>query len=276
MKKRIMAIMAIMAATVAATALSVPLTGCGSKAAATDATVESSVIVSEEALETGAEGSEAASEGAEASEADSDEKEAASGMEDENVVLYAKRGSQDYVPLSGDPYEENVKTFTSQDTEIPLYDGDGFNVGHVKAGRSIVATENSGEAAWSRFKNPIEGTPYDYLYVSNEYMHVEKYFISADEMKAKIIKHIVTTTGGGENIVFLDEPTSDMEVYGFVVANDRIEGETDMELWLALYGKEASPLQSNRYGTLHVECQEDEDGEPYVRCKLYYKDPMES
>ena len=90
------------------------------------------------------------------------------GAEDENIVLYAEAGKQEYIPLSDSEYYEEDKTFVSETEEMYLYNGEGRKVGYVKTGHPIIATEQAKDIAWSRFKNPVDGTDYDYLYILND------------------------------------------------------------------------------------------------------------
>jgi hypothetical protein len=49
---------------------------------------------------------------------------------------------------------------------FPLYNKDGICVGYIKNGRSVTITEKGVDSSWFRFKNPVEGTDYDYLYAA--------------------------------------------------------------------------------------------------------------
>lgn len=234
----------------------VSLAGCGSKKEAADQ----------------ASGSGNA---AEADEAEGAEDAGASGgAEDENIVLYAERGSQDYIPLSEAVYYENVNTFTSTD-EMPLYDGDGYKVGHVKADCSIEATESAEDIAWSRFENPISGTEYDYLYILNDFMiDPEKVYLDAESMKQGIEDFIVKWTVADMDItpVFLDEKAADMELYECRM-DCTYQDEMMYEYWLLEQFLRKDEFKTCDYETFYVECEEDTDG--WIICRVYYKDPID-
>lgn len=136
MKKRIM--VALMTGL-----MMVSLAGCGTKADATDQEVsESSSAETETDDEIASE--EVVGEDAETSDF--------AGAEDENIVLYAEAGKQEYIPLSDSEYYEEDKTFVSETEEMYLYNGEGRKVGYVKTGHPIIATEQAKDIAWSRFK----------------------------------------------------------------------------------------------------------------------------
>ena len=104
----------------------VSLAGCGAKTAeATDQAPESSdavVDVSDETVETEVTETEAETE---------DDAEVADefvGAEDENIVLYAEVGSQDYCPLDEKNYESSTDTVSAME-DIPLYNSGGFGGG---------------------------------------------------------------------------------------------------------------------------------------------------
>lgn len=130
------------------------LAGCGAKAEATDQEVSESSSAETEA------DNEIASEEVVGEDAETSD---FAGAEDENIVLYAEAGKQEYIPLSDSEYYEEDKTFVSETEEMYLYNGEGRKVGYVKTGHPIIATEQAKDIAWSRFKNPVDGTDYDYL-----------------------------------------------------------------------------------------------------------------
>ena len=145
----------------------VSLAGCGAKTAeATDQAPESSdavVDVSDETVETEVTETEAETE---------DDAEVADefvGAEDENIVLYAEVGSQDYCPLDEKNYESSTDTVSAME-DIPLYNSGGYAVGYIKNGSSITLDETGTDIGWARFENPIAGTDYDYLYVLKDYI----------------------------------------------------------------------------------------------------------
>lgn len=224
------------------------LTGCGGKTGTVKGFFESGAAV-------GAEGTDAFT-----------------GAEDDNIVLYAEEGEQKYCPLSDSAYYEDVKTFMSEKEEIPLYNGDGNRVGHIKIGKSIVATENAENIFWSRFENPISGTEYDYLYVLNDYMiDPDKVYLDAAGMKRGIEDFIVKwfPADVDDTPVFLTEKASDMELYECRM-NSVYSDEGEYEYWLLEQFVRKNELFTTDYETFYIECEEDADD--WIDCRVYYKD----
>lgn len=245
----------------------VSLTGCGTKTGETEQVPESSgavVDVSNEITET--EDTKADVEGKE-------EKITANefvGAEDENIVLYAEIGSQDYCPLDEKNYESTTDTVSAME-DIPLYNGGGYAVGYIKNGSSITLDETGTDIAWARFENPIKGTDYDYLYVLKDYIDVSsanQFTVTASDVKQKIIDNI--TGLEVTDYTFVDTPTSDMEVFEFRIES-AFEDEIDFNYW---YGQSTNDgnLALSNYMTYCIECEKDTDG--WISCKVYYKDEI--
>ena len=253
MKKRIM--VALMTGL-----MMVSLAGCGTKADATDQEVsESSSAETETDDEITSE--EVVGEDAETSDF--------AGAEDENIVLYAEAGKQEYIPLSDSEYYEEDKTFVSETEEMYLYNGEGRKVGYVKTGHPIIATEQAKDIAWSRFKNPVDGTDYDYLYILNDYfIESTKLHLDAVSMKQGIEDYIKQYGLEEIEYTFLNEKDSDMEL--FECRMDSVyDDEIEYTYWIGqqIYSEEFRPTN---YETLYIECEEDTDG--WIICRIYYKD----
>lgn len=253
MKKRIM--VALMTGL-----MMVSLAGCGTKADATDQEVsESSSAETETDDEIASE--EVVGEDAETSDF--------AGAEDENIVLYAEAGKQEYIPLSDSEYYEEDKTFVSETEEMYLYNGEGRKVGYVKTGHPIIATEQAKDIAWSRFKNPVDGTDYDYLYILNDYfIESTKLHLDAVSMKQGIVDYIKQYGLEEIEYTFLNEKDSDMEL--FECRMDSVyDDEIEYTYWIGqqIYSEEFRPTN---YETLYIECEEDTDG--WIICRIYYKD----
>lgn len=253
MKKRIM--VALMTGL-----MMVSLAGCGTKADATDQEVsESSSAETETDDEIASE--EVVGEDAETSDF--------AGAEDENIVLYAEAGKQEYIPLSDSEYYEEDKTFVSETEEMYLYNGEGRKVGYVKTGHPIIATEQAKDIAWSRFKNPVDGTDYDYLYILNDYfIESTKLHLDAVSMKQGIEDYIKQYGLEEIEYTFLNEKDSDMEL--FECRMDSVyDDEIEYTYWIGqqIYSEEFRPTN---YETLYIECEEDTDG--WIICRIYYKD----
>ncbi len=244
----------------------VSLAGCGAKTAeATDQAPESSdavVDVSDETVETEVTETEAETE---------DDAEVADefvGAEDENIVLYAEVGSQDYCPLDEKNYESSTDTVSAME-DIPLYNSGGYAVGYIKNGSSITLDETGTDIGWARFENPIAGTDYDYLYVLKDYItNEDEIRLTAETMKQRIIDRVLDSPVNDDvHYVFLDEKESDMEVYECNLMSVYTD-ELDFQYWL----DEELTRDFNMldYKTLYVECEDDADG--WITVRLYYKD----
>lgn len=190
--------------------------------------------------------------------------------ENDEIVLYAEIGESEFIPQSSYTYYTEAGTVTAKE-DIPIYNGDGINIGYIKNGAAISVSEKAQEANWCRFENPFDGTEYDYLYVSSKKVVVDGSTISADEMVDEIIAEI--SQYAFETPVFLDAPTSDMEVHEFRVTNSKEVSWKD-GLFRELISINDS-IEANLYKTFYIECEEDEDGEPYILCRVYYKDKIE-
>ena len=244
------------------------LTGCGTKTEATEQVPESSnaiVDVSNEITET------------EDTEADVEVKEEKItenefvGAEDENIVLYAEVGSQDYCPLDEKNYESSTDTVSAME-DIPLYNSGGYAVGYIKNGSSITLDETGTDIGWARFENPIAGTDYDYLYVLKDYItNEDEIRLTVETMKQRIIDRVLDSPVNDDvHYVFLDEKESDMEVYECNLMSVYTD-ELDFQYWL----DEELTRDFNMldYKTLYVECEDDVDG--WITVRLYYKDAID-
>lgn len=236
------------------------LAGCGAKAEATDQEVSESSSAETEA------DNEIASEEVVGEDAETSD---FAGAEDENIVLYAEAGKQEYIPLSDSEYYEEDKTFVSETEEMYLYNGEGRKVGYVKTGHPIIATEQAKDIAWSRFKNPVNGTDYDYLYILNDYfIESTKLHLDAVSMKQGIEDYIKQYGLEEIEYTFLNEKDSDMEL--FECRMDSVyDDEIEYTYWIGqqIYSEEFRPTN---YETLYIECEEDTDG--WIICRIYYKD----
>lgn len=255
------------------------LTGCGTKTGATEQVPESSgavVDVSNEITET--EDTKADVEGKEEKltedEAVGEGTEAAGesvGAEDENIVLYAEIGSQNYCPLDEKNYESSTDTVSAME-DIPLYNGGGYAVGYIKNGSSITLDETGTDIAWARFKNPIAGTDYDYLYVLKDFVtDANEIHMTAETMRQRIIDRVLDSPVNDDiHYVFLDEKESDMEVYECNLMSVYTD-ELDLQYWID--EELAGDFYMFDYKTLYVECEEDVDG--WITVRLYYKDKID-
>lgn len=282
MKKKIMSLIAL---SLVGTMMVTSLTGCGLQTKATDITVDDgdTIIVDQEDMET--EETEPETDVADTEDTNSDditgeevvgddtEANDFMGAEDENIVLYAEIA--EYGPYGGlnDFTYNEVNNVLMTDVDLPIYNGDGVEVGYVKSGSSIPITEY-GNCAWSRFKNPIDGTDYDYLYV----------------MKKYVTEGNLITTTDAENIVkeelarrSFDVPTftsvtDDMEIYEFRIPSAYENEYTGPNYQVDKYLNQRDSTKNENeepirfYKTYAVICTEDTDG--YIICQIYYKDAI--
>lgn len=270
MKKRIISIAAVFLAMAMAGA---SLTGCGTQAKATDAVLEDgdTIVVNEGEKEAVSE--EAAIETEDEiidTEMVGGEEETApdfAGAENDSIVLYeeiAEYGA--YGPQKDKAFEAVNNTFTAYD-DLPVFNGDGIEVGYIKNGSTVTFTGYASNA-WARFENPIAGTDYDYLYAFKEYAENSNYIetrLSAEEMRQLIIDDL-NKRDENELPAILDAPDADMEVYECRISRENDPTLLDYRLREALH-MDASYVSN--YMTYYVECEEDED---YINCKIYYKD----
>ena len=195
------------------------------------------------------------------------EEPATGDLEDENIILYAEKDASFESPLSEYeyvPYDGVVNA----DSVIPLADGDGHLVGEMKIGGTIYISELNRINNIARFKNPIEGTEYEYLYVSgNKVQNNNMTKLTASEAE-DIIKELI----GNFDIYTLTEKTDDMEVCEFMIPvyyNVHYDDlETPSDTLFFILRDSCDEVWSHR--TLAIECVEDTDD--YILCQIYYKD----
>lgn len=237
------------------------LTGCGTRAEATNreepdmqeetiiaGSNDESVATSEETIVGGTEeknetGSDSAQEQAESVLNDD--------ITDGNIVLYGgeKRKVQ-FLLGNIDEYEEVSIELTNVEADIPLYSGEGRLCGSLKEGGSIMVTEHGLTTVWYRFKNPIEGTEHDYLYIQRFEM------VTPSDRKAFIEEELLTIS----RAEVLNAPEEDMGCHEFSVPRQDYSKDGTF-----LYTDE---FDATQYRTFYVECTRNGDFFDY---KVYYK-----
>lgn len=247
------------------------LTGCGTQADATDQEVPES-----SAIESGAETDETATDeitSEQVIEDNTGDPSESVGAENDSIVLFAEIAEYgDYEGQKDKEFEPVNDTLVATE-DVPVFNGDGIEVGYVKSGSTIIITE-SGLNAWARFENPIDGTDYDYLYVMKDYIIPEdELHLDAVSMAQKIQDYINTYGFADIDIdyTFATEKTSDMEVYEFRM-DSVYDDETMLDYWLN-QNLSLEKTDVFYYETLYVECEEDTDG--WIICRIYYKDKVE-
>ena len=251
------------------------LAGCGTQADVTSQSPESSSAVESQAEPTESETNvEPEIESTESSEITSSEvignetkePDATEDLEDENIILYAEK-MESCEPLdefSYSPYDGVVNA----ETVIGLYDGKGYRVGEMKIGGTVYVGEIDRINNWARFKNPIEGTEYEYLYVSgNKVQNNNMTKLTASEAE-DLIKELI----GNFDMYTLTEKTDDMEVCEFMIPvyyNVHYDDlETPSDTLFFILRDSCDEVWPHR--TLAIECVEDTDD--YILCQIYYKD----
>lgn len=175
----------------------------------------------------------------------------AEDVTDGNIVLYGgEKKPIKYGGINEGIGEEVNIVLENVEDDVPLYSGEGRLCGYLKKGGSIEITEHcSVMTAWYRFKNPIEGTGYDYLYVK------EFETVMSSDIKA-YIEEVLTRD---DRAKVLDAPEADMECYEFSVPR---EDYHDLNF---LYSDE---FDATQYRTFYIECTRNGDFFDY---KVYYK-----
>lgn len=270
MKKRIISITAVF---LAMSLAGISITGCGTQAKATDVALEDgdTIVVNkgeEEAVSEEVD-IEMEDETTDTEVAGGEEEIATdfTGVENSDIVLYAEIAEYgEYGPQKDKIFESVNNTFTAYD-DLPIFNGDGIEVGYIKNGSTVTFTGYASNA-WARFENPISGTDYDYLYGFKEYAENSNYIetmLSANEMKQLIIDDL-NKREGDELPTVLDSPDSDMEVYECRISRENDPMLLDYRLREVLHQDKS---HVSNYMTYYIECEEDDD---YINCKIYYKD----
>lgn len=91
------------------------------------------------------------------------EQEEKKDIETDNFVFLAEVGEQEYILESFEWEEASVEFTTKYETNI--YNIEGRNIGYIKPDVPVEITEHGINSGWYRFKNPEDGTDYEYLCV---------------------------------------------------------------------------------------------------------------
>lgn len=243
------------------------LAGCGTQADATDQEVPES-----SAVESGAETEDSATDEITSTEVIGDDTSEAGefvGAEDEIIEFYGERQSLDF-PEIGDMTFEPYDGVLEVEAYVPVIDGEGYWIGEFVPGVTVAITAKSDTLL--RYENPVEGTEYDYLYTPVEYLiPVEKLQVDATGMAQHIQDYIHTYGIQEMEYTFVNEATSDMEVYEFRM-DSVYDDELSLDYWIN-QNLSVEDIDIFYYETLYVECEEDTDG--WIICRIYYKDKVE-
>lgn len=241
----------------------VALAGCGTKTEKTGQEVPKS----SSAVESEADGSVAdESTSEEVIGDDANEPSDFAGAENESIVLYAEIAKYGEYGGQKDKTFESVNNILTAPEDVPVFNGDGIEVGYIKTGSTVSITEY-GLNNWARFENPIDGTDYDYLYVMKDYITDGNLVaLTTTELETMIKESL-----GNRNYdapVFT-EPTEDMELLEFRIPM-YYNPETDTPIYWVYEYYDRADVSIQAHKTYSVACTEDTDD--YMICQIYYKD----
>ena len=245
------------------------LSGCGEKTDTENQSPENSSVVESEIETENSDTDETINE-----EVSGDNTEEAGdfvGAENESIVLYAEIAEYGEYGGQKDKTFESVNNILTAPEDVPVFNGDGIEVGYIKTGSTVSITEY-GLNNWARFENPIGGTDYDYLYVMKDYVtDSEEVHLNAVSMAQGIEDYIKKYGLEEANYTFLSEKSSDMEVYEFRMDSE-FSNQRMYDYWLG-ENLSTESFYTYCYETLYIECEDDTDG--WIICRIYYKDPIE-
>lgn len=268
MRKKILGIIAV---TLTASALAATLTGCGTRAKATDQEVvmnEETIVVSEGdssiSLEEGG-----STDTENTNDMVAEDVVAAGG----DIVFYDKVGKDPDYLLSDVSYEAMEEKVVNAVDDIPVYSEEGIKVGFVKGGATVILTEHGINSRWYRFENPMDGTGYNYLCMLDDDIPIDECeLLTSDEVREWIIERINNRDFAIPT--FLDGPDSDMQYVEFSIDRQKEYPDATWIINQVLFshGFDAGDFTSSDYSTFYVECTKNDMN---IDCKIYYKDFVE-
>ena len=243
------------------------LTGCGTKTSATDdAIVEETPATEEDTMK---------EEVVVAGEDDTSTTKDTSNVENDIIQFDNSSAVPEYI-LSDMEFEANtgdlnekygftdkhiVQSFNAT-KEVPVYSEEGIRVGNIKNGATIELSEHGINTNWYRFKNPVSGTDYEYLYVNQDDIPVSVDAVfTQDEILQAIQKRFSNKDMSYE---LLDAPTDDMQKAEFSVSKTETIADSIVDSYLY------AELHLSDYTKFYIE-ENGEDGENY-NFVIYYKD----
>lgn len=253
------------------------LVGCGAKTEATDQQIpeSSSAVVDESDTDNSVTDDTITS-----SEVigGTDEVADFAGAEDDNIVLYGEIEKHGKYEGQKDKEFNAANGIINATENVPIYNGDGIEVGYIKNGGTVFVTEY-GLNAWSRFENPIAGTDYDYLYVLKDYVtDGNQVTITIADAEEAVREELSIRTY--DDPIFVSN-TDGMEMYEFRIPSvyaDAQEVEISgpnyyVDRFFAQRDENADDGDYIRfYKTYAIVCSKDTDG--YIICQVYYKDAI--
>ena len=146
--------------------------------------------------------------------------------------------------------------------EVPVYSEEGIRVGNIKNGATIELSEHGINTKWYRFKNPVSGTDYEYLYVNQDDIPVSVDAVfTQDEILQAIQKRFSNKDMSYE---LLDAPESDMQKAEFSVSKEETIPTSVVDSYLY------AELHLSDYTKFYIE-ENGEDADNY-NFVIYYKD----
>ena len=233
------------------------LAGCGTETANEEKTaVEETPVVQDDTVEV------------------AEESEATDNLEND-IIQFEEPGTISEYILDNLEYEDESTEITAT-SQIPVYSIEGIYVGYVKEGATITLTQHGigsdgAITIWHRFKNPVEGTDYEYLYVS------QKDFESGGnegsvtkEMVREAIENSLMSSVVEHTI--LDTKPSDMEgsVTVTVAKDNTAYAEVAQN---QLYYPEDGTDNILNWSTYYIEFTSEDDTS--IEYTVYYKDALD-
>lgn len=249
------------------------LVGCGAKTEATDQQIpeSSSAVVDESDTDNSVTDDTITS-----SEVigGTDEVADFAGAEDDNIVLYEE--TEKYPERAVDIFNYVEQPGVINATEnIPLYSGEGIEVGYIKNGGTVYVTEGAEVGAIARFENPIAGTDYDFLYVLKDYVTDGNQVTITLADAEEIIKESISMRTYDDPIFVSN--TDGMEMYEFRIPSYYEEYQNGPDYYVDKFFTQRDENADDGdyirfYKTYAIVCSEDTDG--YIICQVYYKDAI--
>ena len=120
-------------------------------------------------------------------------------MKTENFLFLKEVGKVEYL-LGEFEWEESTIEFTTQ-YETDVYDMEGRKVGYIKSNVPVTITEHGINSGWYRFKNPENGTDYEYLCVLR------------DDVEAQVQNETENLEEQAETPILSDEYIEEQKMY---------------------------------------------------------------
>ncbi len=165
-------------------------------------------------------------------------------------------------------FEDEAKEITTT-SKVPVYSPDGYFVGNIKEGVTLTLTQHGINTSVYRFKNPVSGTDYDYLYVSEKDLPSEEGSVTKEMVREAIENSLMSSV---VEHTILDSKPSDME--GSVTVTVGKDNTSYAEVVQnQLYYPEDGTDNILNWSTYYIEFT-DEDNTS-IEYTVYYKDALD-